>query len=224
MFLFIVLLSWASFAQDNRDWPNLQRYAKENQVLGKPAKGEKRVVFMGNSITEGWKTFDSSFFANRPYIDRGISGQTTPQMLIRFRPDVIDIGASVVVILAGINDIAENTGPIPVETIYGNIVSMAELARMNQIRVVLCSVLPALDFPWRPGLNPTPRIIQLNQLIRDYAKKNQIPYVDYYSNMVDEHQGLRKDLSYDPVHPSLPGYKVMAPLVEEGIRQALRQK
>lgn len=203
------------------DWANLKKYAAENKQLAPPAKEENRIVFMGNSITEFWKITDSSFFYNKPYIDRGISGQTTPQMLVRFRPDVIALKPAVVVILAGINDIAENTGPIAIETIFGNIVSMAELAKANNIRVVLSSVLPAYDFPWRPGLKPVEKIIQLNSLISAYCKTNSIVYVDYYSAMVDERKGLDKKYSDDGVHPTLAGYKVMEPLVEAAINLAL---
>ncbi|HYH16561.1 MAG TPA: GDSL-type esterase/lipase family protein, partial [Flavisolibacter sp.] len=134
------------------DWANLNRYAEQNKKLGLPKGQERRVVFMGNSITEGWSRADSAFFNGKSYINRGISGQTTPQMLLRFRQDVIDLKPAVVVILAGINDIAENTGPTTVEAIFGNIVSMAELAKMNNIRVVLSSVLPAYTFSWRPNI------------------------------------------------------------------------
>ncbi len=206
------------------DWANLQKYNAENKAL-KPVKpGEKRVVFMGNSITEGWKVADSSFFAGRPYVDRGISGQTTPQMLVRFRPDVIDLKPAVVVILAGINDIAGNTGPMTLEQTFGNIVSMAELARANKIRVVLCSVLPAFDFPWRPGLSPAGKVVTLNSMLKAYATKNNLVYVDYFAAMADDRNGLKAELTYDGVHPTLAGYKVMAPLVEKGIAAALKRK
>src|SRR5215218_6052817 len=144
------------------DWANLKRYEAENKALKPAAPGEKRVVFMGNSITEGWIKADSTFFAAKGYIDRGISGQTTPQMLVRFRPDVIDLKPSVVVILAGINDIAQNTGPMTLEQTFGNLVSMAELAKANHINVVISSVLPAYDFPWRPGLAPADKVVKLN--------------------------------------------------------------
>jgi lysophospholipase L1-like esterase len=208
----------------HNDWANLAKYADENKALGLMKPGEKRVVFMGNSITEGWKRFDSAFFAATGYIDRGISGQTTPQMLIRFRPDVIDLKPAVVVILAGINDIAQNTGPMTLEQTFGNLVSMTELAKANNIKVVLCSVLPAYDFPWRPGLQPAEKVVQLNQMIKDYATKNKIVYVDYFSAMVDERNGLKSALTYDGVHPTLAGYKVMEPLVEKEIAAALKKK
>lgn len=208
----------------HNDWANLAKYAADNKTLPPAATGKKRVVFMGNSITEGWKNADSSFFASTGYIDRGISGQTTPQMLVRFRPDVIDLKPTVVVILAGINDIAQNTGPMTLEQTFGNLVSMAELAKANNIKAVLCSVLPAFDFPWRPGLQPAEKVVKLNEMIRDYASKNHLVYVDYFSVMVDERNGLKAALTYDGVHPTLAGYKVMEPLVEKGIAAALKQK
>ncbi len=193
-------------------------------MLKAPAPNEKRVVFMGNSITEGWKRADSAFFAGRPYYDRGISGQTTPQMLVRFRPDVIDLKPAVVVILAGINDIAQNTGPMTLEQTFGNIVSMAELAKTNGIQVVLCSVLPAFDFPWRPGLQPAEKVVKLNAMLKDYASKKNLVYVDYFSAMADGRNGLKAEYTYDGVHPTLAGYKVMAPLAEKGIAAAFKKK
>ncbi|SFC06009.1 Lysophospholipase L1 [Flexibacter flexilis DSM 6793] len=211
-------------AQDDRskmDWPNLNKYAQENAALKAPTAQEQRVVFMGNSITEFWKRDDPAFFEGRPYFDRGISGQTTSQMLLRFRPDVINLKPKVVVILAGINDIAENTGPISLENVFGNIVSMAELARANNIKVVLSSVLPALDFYWRPGLEPAPKVIKLNAMIKSYCTKNNIPYADYFSAMVDAENGLDKKYTNDAVHPTLAGYKVMEPIVEKAIKKAL---
>jgi lysophospholipase L1-like esterase len=203
------------------DWANLQRYAQQNRELGPPARGEHRVVFMGNSITEAWQALDSAFFVSHRYIDRGISGQTTPQMLVRFRQDVIDLRPSVVVILGGVNDIAENTGPTTLEAIAGNLVSMIELARANGIAVVLCSVLPAADFPWRHGLQPAPKIAALNDMLRSYAAAHHVVFVDYYPAMVDEHGGLKAGFTIDGVHPNVAGYRVMEPLVEQGITTAL---
>lgn len=208
----------------HNDWANLRKYEGENKALKPAAPGEKRVVFMGNSITEGWKGADSSFFTGRPYFDRGISGQTTPQMVLRFRPDVIDLKPAVVVILAGINDIAQNTGPMTLEQTFGNIISMAELAKANKINVVLCSVLPAYDFPWRPGLAPAEKVVKLNDMLKTYAAKNNLIYVDYFAAMVDNRNGLKAELTYDGVHPTLAGYKVMEPLVEKGIAAALKKK
>jgi len=204
-----------------QDWANLERFRQENAELAPPATGEKRVVFMGNSITEGWSQHSPSFFEGRPYINRGISGQTTPQMLIRFRPDVIDLKPEVVVILAGTNDIAGNTGPSSLEMIMDNLKSMAELARANDIKVILCSVLPAFDYPWRPGLNPDKKIPALNDLIKAYAHQHDFIYLDYFSSMVDEQNGLKDAYTYDGVHPNEAGYKAMEPLVEKAIKKAL---
>ena len=206
------------------DWPNLARYRAENEKLGLPAAGENRVVFMGNSITEGWKNLSPEFFTGRPYFDRGISGQTTPQMLVRFRPDVIELKPKVVVILAGINDIAGNTGPSTLEMIEANIASMAELAKVHGIKVVLSSVLPAYDFPWNPGVFPAEKILALNQWIKKYAADNGFTYLDYYSPMVDDRKGLKPEYSEDGVHPNKAGYKVMEPLAEKAIEKALKSK
>jgi len=206
---------------ETNDWPNLRRYRTENAKLNPPAANENRVVFMGNSITDGWIDKSPGFFQNKPYLDRGISGQTTPQMLVRFRQDVIDLKPKVVVILAGINDIAGNTGPSSLEMIEDNLASMAQLAKVNGIKVVLCSVLPAYSFPWRPGIDPVQKIIELNKWIRNYADKNHFVYVDYYNAMVDERKGLPENLSKDGVHPTEAGYKIMEPLVEKGIAKAL---
>jgi len=207
-----------------QDWANLERFREDNAKLGLPASGEKRVVFMGNSITEGWGNIYPAFFKGKPYINRGISGQTTPQMLIRFRPDVINLKPAVVVILAGVNDIAGNTGPSTLEMIADNLYSMAELAKANGIKVVLCSVIPAFDFPWKPGQEPAEKIFKLNEMIKKYADKNKIVYLDYYSAMVDGRKGLQEKLTYDGVHPNEEGYKVMSPLAEAAIAKALKKK
>jgi acetyl esterase/lipase/lysophospholipase L1-like esterase len=206
-----------------KDWPNMQRYADDNENL-KTVTGKNRVVFMGNSITEGWKNNDSAFFINNGYVDRGISGQTTPQMLVRFREDVIDLKPAAVVILAGINDLAQNTGPIKPEDTYGNIISMAELARANNIKVVITSTLPANVIPWRTYIHPADQVMALNKMLKAYADKNKIVYVDYYSAMVDDKKGLPKSLSNDGVHPTLAGYQIMEPLAQKGIADALKQK
>ncbi len=227
LFLFLIFSSLETMSQVDllkTDWANLEKYSSENKNLKSPAKGENRIVFMGNSITEGWKNNDSSFFSGNSYIDRGISGQTSSQMLVRFREDVISLKPSIVVILAGINDIAENTGPISLEDIFGNIVSMTELARVNKIKVILCSVLPANAIPWRHEIQPAEKVINLNSMIESYCKKNHIIYLDYYSKMVDEKKGLDTKLTKDGVHPTIAGYKIMESLVEEAIKSALTRK
>jgi lysophospholipase L1-like esterase len=205
----------------HNDWANLQRYRNANAALRPPAMGENRVVFMGNSITEGWAKYFPSQFPGKPYVGRGISGQTTPQMLVRFHQDVIALQPKVVVILAGTNDIAGNTGPSTLEMIEDNLASMAELAKAHKIRVVLCSVLPVYDYPWRPGLEPAPKIVALNAWMRHYADSAGSVYVDFHGAMADARQGMRAELANDGVHPNEAGYRIMAPLVEEGIGRAL---
>ena len=208
----------------NGDWASLGRYREANAALPPPANGESRVVFYGNSITEAWAPYLPGMFPGKPYVGRGISGQTTPQMLVRFRQDVIALRPAVVVILAGTNDIAGNTGPSTQGMIEDNLISMVELAEANGIGVVLCSVLPASDYGWRPGLNPGPKIVALNTWIRQYAEHHGLVYVDYHSAMVDDHLGLGPELSADGVHPNEAGYRIMAPLVEAGIAEALRRR
>jgi lysophospholipase L1-like esterase len=203
------------------DWANLNRYRQANAQLGAPATTERRVVFMGNSITEGWARYFADEFPGKPYVGRGISGQTTPQMLVRFRQDVIALKPTVVVILAGTNDIAGNTGPSSLEMIEDNLASMTEIAQANHIRVVLCSVLPVFDYPWRPGLEPAQKIVTLNGWIKTYAARVGANYVDFHSAMADERQGMKADLARDGVHPTEAGYKTMAPLIERAIAEAL---
>jgi lysophospholipase L1-like esterase len=213
-----------SNAQNDRlniDWPNFAKYQEDNIKIGLPKPGENRIVFMGNSITEGWAYVYPDFFEGKPFINRGISGQTTPQMLVRFRADVVNLKPKVVVILAGTNDIAENTGPSTLEMIENNLASMVDIATTNNIKVILCSVLPAYDYPWRPGLNPAEKIVNLNKWIKGYAAKNEIIYVDYFTSMADERNGLKKEYSEDGVHPNQKGYEVMAPLLEKAIANAL---
>jgi lysophospholipase L1-like esterase len=210
--------------QFHNDWANLGRFSEDNKKIGLPAAGENRIVFMGNSITEGWTRTDPGFFSGKPYINRGISGQTTPQMLIRFKPDVVNLKPSVVVILAGINDIAGNTGSSTLEMIEDNLSSMAEIAQANGVRVILSSVLPAYDFPWRPGLEPAEKVIKLNVWIKNFAETHKCVYLDYFTPMSDEKHGLKTDYSQDGVHPTMTGYKIMEPLVEEAIKKALGSK
>jgi lysophospholipase L1-like esterase len=219
------LAAQASAQQDalRTDWANLQRYRRENAALPSPAPGENRVVFMGNSITEGWAPLFAALFPGKPYIGRGISGQTTPQMLVRFRQDVIALKPRVVVILAGTNDIAGNTGPSTLEMIEDNLMSMVELAKASAIRVVLSSVLPVYDYPWKPGLEPAPKIVALNAWMKTYAATHGVVYLDYHAVMADERQGLKRALSQDGVHPNEAGYRAMTPLAERAIAEALRR-
>ena len=218
--------NWAAFAKmiDDRlhnDWPWIKRYEADNEKMPKPSPIEKRVVFMGNSITEGWINSDPEFFKTHGYINRGIGGQTTPQMLVRFREDVVNLHPKVVVILAGINDIAQNTGPNKLENVAGNIISMAEIARANGIKVVLCSVLPVAVFPWHPGIDPVNLIISLNSMLQAYAEKNKLAYVNYYDAVVDDKKAFKKELAKDGVHPNLAGYKIMEPIAEAAIHKIL---
>lgn len=207
---------------ETNDWPNLRRYRNENVQL-KPVKN--RVIFYGNSITDAWINVSPDFFKTNPsYLDRGIGGQTTPQMLIRFRQDVIDLHPKVVIILAGINDIAGNTGPSTLDMIENNLASMAQLAKSNNIKVILCSVLPAYTIPWRAGIDPIQKIIDLNKWIKDFTHKNNFIYLDYYSVMADERKGLPAKYSKDGVHPTAEGYAVMEPLAVKAISQALKKR
>ncbi len=212
-----------SAADERNDWASLQRYRQANAELPPPAPGERRVVFMGNSITDIWARYFPAMFPGKPYVGRGIGGQTTPQMLVRFRQDVIALKPAVVVILAGTNDIAGNTGPSTLEMIEDNLASMVDLAKASDIRVVLSSVLPVYDYPWRPGLEPAPKIVALNAWMKTYAARVGAVYLDYHTAMKDERDGLRRELGDDGVHPNEAGYRVMAPLAERAIAEALRR-
>lgn len=223
IFVLIFMAVQTAQAQQNDDWPNLKKYREANARLNAPAANEQRVVFMGNSITEGWINQRPEFFKGRPYINRGIGGQTTPQMLIRFRADVVALRPKVVVLLCGINDIAGNTGPSTLEMIEDNIASMTEIALANNIKVVLSSVLPAYDFPWRPNMEPAPKVMALNKWIKAYAAQKKVVYLDYFSAMVDERNGMKSIYHTDEVHPNKAGYAVMEPLVEQAIKKALKQ-
>jgi lysophospholipase L1-like esterase len=211
-----------------RDWPNLSRYRDANRTLGAPKAGESRVVFMGDSITDAWPRRVDAFFAGKPYVGRGISGQTTPQMLIRFRPDIVDLKARVVVILAGTNDIAENTGPMTNEEIQGNIMSMAEIAKANGVRVVLSSILPVSAYHTPPNgvpqtiQRPMARIRAINDWMKKYAADEKHVYLDYFSAMVDATGHLRTELSGDDLHPNNDGYAIMGPLADAAVKAALR--
>ncbi len=205
------------------DFGNLGRYREANGKLEPPAATENRVVFMGDSITDIWKLDQS--FPGKPYINRGIGGQTTPQMLLRFRPDVIKLAPEVVVILAGTNDIAGNTGPMTLEEIEANLQTMAELARAHNIRVVLSSVLPVNNYTERSKiffpLRPPAQVVELNRWIKRYATQNNLVYLDYFSAMVDDKGMLQADLAEDGLHPNAKGFAIMAPLAQKAIDQAI---
>lgn len=203
------------------EWANLQRFDKSNRAIGNPLPGERRVVFMGDSITELWQKEHAAFFTGRPWMNRGISGQVTEQMLLRFQQDVIDLKPAVVVILGGINDIAQNAGFVPVEKTADHIFQMAAMARKAGIRPIICSVLPANVIKWRKNIHPSESIIQLNRLLLDYCNENNITYVDYYTKMVDDTQGLDTRYTVDGVHPVLAGYQIMEPIIEAAINENL---
>lgn len=210
-------------AQDKlNDWANLSRYRKANSQVPPPVPEEDRVVFMGDSITDSWGRRYGKFFPGKPYVNRGISGQTTPQMLIRLRPDVIALRPKAVVILAGTNDIAGNTGPATLEEIEDNLASMSELARANGIRVVLASLLPVCDYIQpQTARRPMEKILAVNAWMKDYAAKNGFIYLDYYSATLDDNKMLKQELTYDGLHPNDAGYELMAPLAEKAIAAAL---
>jgi len=203
------LLACVMFASMNsQDWANVARFKAENELVIEN-KAPVKLVFMGNSITEGWKLFDPNFFNSTDYVNRGIGGQTTPQMLIRFKQDVLDLKPKGVVILAGTNDIAGNTGPMSIQEIYNQIESMAGLAALNKIEVFLCSVLPVYDYPWKPGLKPAPKIVALNEMLKTLAGEKNYLYIDYFSEMSDDKNGLKASLGADGVHPNEKGYEIM---------------
>ena len=203
--IIFLMLSNSLLAQD---WPQLSYYQKANELL-KTSEKPIKAVFFGDSITEGWPQFNPSFFDSNNFVGRGIGGQTTPQLLLRFRQDVLGLRPKKVIFLAGINDIAENTGPISIEAIMGNIKGMTEMAKANEVEMVLCAVLPANSFPWRPSIIPTRKVIKLNQMVKGYVQENNLIYIDYYTHMVDDEQGLISTLGYDTVHPNKAGYALM---------------
>ena len=231
-FLFFLLILTASLASSQEsdfdklmklDWANLQKYRAENAKV-KENSSEDLVVFMGNSITENWVWRHPEFFSENNYVGRGISGQTTPQMLIRFTPDVIDLNPKAVVILAGTNDIAGNTGSSTVKMITDNIKAMAQLAVANDIKVILASVLPVYKYPWREQIDPIEKITKVNQWLENYALENGHVYLDFYSAMVDDKKGLKDAYGEDGVHPVKEGYLVMEPLAKAAIAKALGNK
>lgn len=225
--LFFIMLSFLGLSSASKinaqDWPNLEKYQTANAELAAPTDGENRVVFMGNSITEMWKDANPDFFKENPYVNRGIGGQTTPQMLLRFRQDVIDLHPKAVVILAGTNDIAGNTGPMTLEQIHDNILSMVELAKANGIKPIVCSILPAFDYPWRPGLQPNIKIPKLNSMLKAMAGSQGVMYLDYFSEMADDRNGLPSALTTDEVHVTKEGYSIMERMVKNAIEQTLGQ-
>ncbi|MEP6733290.1 MAG: SGNH/GDSL hydrolase family protein [bacterium] len=214
----------AALERLRNDWAGLRRYASANASLPAPRAEESRVVFYGNSITDVWAQFFPTMFPGKPYIGRGISGQTTPQMLVRFHQDVVALQPKVVVILAGTNDIAGNTGPSTLEMIEDNLMAMTEIAKEHHIAVVLSSVLPVYDYPWKPGLEPAPKIIALNAWIKRYASDVGETYLDYHTAMADARGGLPTELAKDGVHPTDTGYRIMAPMAEAAIAKALEHR
>jgi len=212
-----------SHAQEFNKLINLDRYAEANAALPAPAKGEKRVVFIGNSITDGWPNAHPDFFKSNNYVGRGISGQTSPQLLSRFRQDVINLKPVAVLINIGTNDVAQNTGPYNEEFTLGNIMSMAELADANGIKVILSSVTPAGEYPWRKEIKDVPqKIMSLNAKIKAYAKEKGFSYIDYFSVMCDENNALKSNLGTDGVHPNEEGYKIMEVTAKKVIDKVIK--
>ena len=228
LILFAFFSTINTFAQDKdldelmkQDWPNLKKYREANKEIAEK-ETEIPVVFMGNSITEGWVNTHPDFFKDNHYAGRGISGQTTPQMLIRFMPDVVDLHPKAVVILAGTNDIAGNTGFSSVKMIEDNLQAMAQLARANNIKVILCSILPAAEYPWRKSIKSIDKIAEVNAWIKEFAAKNNYTYVDFFSEMVNDQNGMKADLTLDGVHPNSEGYSVMEPIIKSAIEKTLQ--
>jgi lysophospholipase L1-like esterase len=205
-----------------QDWNQLGRYHADNQRLRALPPEAGRVVFLGDSITDGWKL--AQYFPGKPYVNRGISGQTTAQMLVRLFPDVINLRPSALVLLAGTNDIARNTGPMTLEMVTQNVQAIAELARLHDIKLVLCALLPVSDYTSRPQTSQRPPadILRLNEWLKQFAGSTGAVYADYYSATVDEQGFIKRDLSGDGLHPNAKGYEVMAPIVEAAIRKALQ--
>jgi len=238
--LFILLISGSAlFAQDQKvdslnnkpekenfadDWAALTKYQKENELLPAPTRKEKRVVFLGSSIFEFWKQKDPEYFSRNAYVDRGISGQISPQLLIRFRQDVINLKPKAVIILAGSNDIAGNTGHVTIDKIMDNIKSMAELARLHCIKVILCKYLPVYEYPWNKQIKAADIIVDLNEKIETYAKERNYTILDYWTPLVDERKGQRAELTVDGVHPNLAGYKIMEGVTDIAIKKALKNR
>jgi acyl-CoA thioesterase I len=210
----------AQIAQLRPDWAQLLHYRDENRSLPPPNPAAPRVIFLGDSITQSWNLADLGL-GRLEVLNRGISGQTTPQMLVRFRQDVVNLRPALVHILAGTNDLAENTGPTTLDAIEDNLRSMVEIAEVNHIRVALASVLPTVDYPWRRGLQPAQKIIALNDWMRAYARRRKLVYVDYYSALVDSRGGFKSALAEDGVHPNPAGYAAMSTIARDAIVRSL---
>lgn len=224
LFTLAALMTVASVNAQNRDWANLKRYSNANAELVNSINQTPRVVFMGNSITEGWVNNHPDFFKSNGYIGRGISGQTSSQFLLRFRQDVVSLQPKLVIINAGTNDVAENTGTYSEDQTFGNIISMVEIAQANKIKVILTSVLPAASFGWNKKITDVPdKIASLNNRIKQYAKKNKIQYVDYYTPMVTgTERALNPAYTKDGVHPTSEGYDIMESLIQKAIKKEFR--
>lgn len=223
LFFPLLLLFAAVNAQDfSDDWAALHHYSAQNETLPAPAKGEKRVVFLGSSIIENWAKLSPEFFSNKNYVNRGISGQISPQLLIRFRQDVIDLKPKAVIILAGSNDLAGSKGHVSNEVIMNNIRSMAELAKLHGIKVILCKYVPIFEYPWRKDVEAPNHIISLNQEIVKYANENKLVILDYFTPLVDSRNGQKPELTLDGVHPNAAGYKLLEKVTEAAIAKALK--
>lgn len=218
-----VLEYYSDYLKTDGDWANLARYRDYNELVRSKTLASNRVVFVGNSITEGWVNISPAFFSENNFVGRGISGQTTPQMLLRFQEDVIKLKPAAVVILAGTNDLAENTGPSSNEMIQDNLAAMAELAKSHGIEVILSSILPVYDYPWSPGLNPAERIVAINSWMKNYCVENRFVYLDYFSATADERNGFMERYTTDGVHCSKEGYNLMENLALPAIEKALKK-
>ena len=213
------------FERMKTDFGYLAKFKEANKTVAAPKPNENRVVFLGNSITEAWERVDSNFFTQNNYIGRGISAQTSTQLLLRFRQDVLSLKPKAVVLQIGTNDVAENTGPYDPEFTLGNIQSMVEIAQANGLKVILASVLPATNFEWRRSVgNRSDMIVDLNKRIKVYADKNKIPFIDYHSAMKNDKNGMNPDLAEDGVHPTMKGYKIMEALLDEAIAKVFSKK
>lgn len=233
-FMLLALCACNNFAQKpetpgqkedfSDDWAALSKYRKENAALPPPKAGEGRVVFLGSSIFEFWKEKNPKYFSSHPYIDRGVSGQISPQLLVRFRQDVIDLKPAAVIILAGSNDISNDKGHVTNESIMDHIKTMSELAKLHNIKVILCKYLPIYEYPWNRSIKPSERIVDLNNKIVAYSEENKFTVLDYWTPLVDQRKGQKAELTVDGVHPNLAGYKIMEQVTEKAIDQALGRK